>query len=346
MRSIWVIHAALVMLALFPGPAAVQARGGTATPPRLPHDWVEESKPLGALDLVRLRDIGPMTSGPEPHAVTLSPDRKRIAFLVQQADPVANDYQLAVYVMAVRVGAVPVLVDTGGELIRKTVTGIGGGVLNTGFPVTISPVWAKDGSAIYFLKRTNHSTQIWRARTDGSGSEPVTHDTGDVVEFAQAVGGNSITYATNRVDAERQTSLSAEALRGYRYDARFMPLFASGPDAFPSMLKAVANLDLTTGLSTPGTESDRGFLGKATEAASARNSDTTSDGRSARVVENSDPVLDKPTQLYAEATNGRSYRCAAETCSGAAPLWWTRDGKRVRFLRREGWGDSETAIYE
>lgn len=342
----WAAPAALLSLAHFPGWATLQPQPNSMTAPKPAGGRVLEAQPFRPEDLVQLSDIGPMTSGPEPRAVTLSPDRKKIAFLIQRADPATNDYRLKVYVMPIRIGAAPILVDSGGELIRKTVIGIGGGMLNTGFPTTISPIWSKNGDSIFFLKRTNHSTQIWRARTDGSGSGQITHDAGDIAEFALAEGGNVITYASRRTDPARQASLRDEALRGYRYDARFVPLFASGPDAFPSKMKAVENLDLTTGVTTEASDAEKDFLEKATDAASARNSDMTSDHRTTRVIQDSDPVLDKPTQLYAQTGNGMSYRCVAATCSGATNVWWTRDRMRVRYLRREGWGDSETGIYE
>lgn len=346
MWKTWITVPSLVPLAYFLAPVTGQARESVNTSPRISSGAIQEARPLAPNDLVRLRDIGPMTSGPEPHAVVLSPDRRRLAFLVQQADPETNDYRLEMFVMDLRIGAAPILVDSGGELIRKTVTGIGGVVMNTGFPATISPVWSKDGNAIYFLKRMNNSTQIWRARTDGTGSAQATHDAGDVVEFAMAKNGRWLTYASQRPDPAMQAALSTEALRGYRYDARFMPLFASGPDAFPSMRKTVLNLDIKSGVSQAASASDREFLEQTSRDASARDSASTPDGRSARIFQETDAVLGKPSQLSAETGNGRSYRCTAHSCSGADPLWWTIDGKRVRYMRREGWGDSETAIYE
>ncbi|WP_222887015.1 Atxe2 family lasso peptide isopeptidase [Sphingobium sp. PNB] len=38
--------------------------------------------------------------------------------------------------------------------------------------------------------------------------------------------------------------------------------------------------------------------------------------------------------------------CRATACSGVDVLWWTSDGRRVQFIRREGWAASEMAVYE
>jgi dipeptidyl aminopeptidase/acylaminoacyl peptidase len=346
MRKKWIVLPPLISLAFFPPAMAETAQKEASSSSAVSFGDSEAKRPLTSDDLVGLHDIGPMTSGPEPHAVTLSPDRKKISFLMQQAVPETNDYRLGIFVMDLRLGASPIRVDTGGELIRKTVTGVGGEIKNTGFPVTISPIWSKDGRAIYFLKRLGQSTQIWRAWANGSGSEQITHDDGDVVEFAIAKSGTRLTYAIQVIDPIVQAAQSAEALRGYRYDARFMPLFASGPNAFPSMQKTIVNIDLRSGERVSGSASDRQFLEVASRETVARDAATTSDGRPAKIIQDTDPILGKSTRLVAVAPNGRSYRCTVAACSGAETLWWNPEGKRVRYLRRESWGNSVTAAYE
>src|SRR3546814_3847105 len=50
-------------------------------------------------------------------------------------------------------------------------------------------------------------------------------------------------------------------------------------------------------------------------------------------------------RLYAEDSAHKVNECRAVSCSDASAIWWMGDGAKVGFMRREGWADSETAIY-
>src|SRR3546814_7714723 len=46
-----------------------------------------ENRPLEAIDLASLRDVGPPFPDPRHHFIALSPNRGKVAFQVRQADP-------------------------------------------------------------------------------------------------------------------------------------------------------------------------------------------------------------------------------------------------------------------
>ena len=131
---------------------------------------------LTSADLVALRDIGPPFPDPRRHFVGISPDRKRIAFQVRQANPASNTYRLSLVVMDLRKSGQPVAIDEGGELLLQVVPGMSGALGETGLPETITPQWSPDGNFIYFLKRLEGSTQVWRACTDKLDSRPISNE--------------------------------------------------------------------------------------------------------------------------------------------------------------------------
>lgn len=301
--------------------------------------------PLTAADLAGLRDIGAMTPGPGLTGFTFSPDRRRIAFHSQQADPATDSYHLQMMVMDVRPGAVPIVVDEGGELIRQVVINAGGVSQETGFPATVQPTWTRDGRAVLFLKRTDGSTQIWRALADGAHSEKLTAASGDVDTFVLSSDGRRLIYSSREPDPAAEAQLRAEGRRGYRYDARFMPVSASEPLASTST-RTISTLDLTSGSIITARKEEVAYFEKAKADAAAPPVALSPDGKSARVVGNSDAGPGAQTQLYGDDAGHHSHQCSRPSCTNAELVWWSPDGRRIRYMRREGWGKSETAIYE
>src|SRR3546814_10843330 len=78
--------------------------------------------------------------------------------------------------MDVRPGATPEILDEGGDLILQIVPGMSGVLGETGLPDTITPQWSPDGKFVYFLKRSEGTTKIWRAATDRRDSRPFSSD--------------------------------------------------------------------------------------------------------------------------------------------------------------------------
>ncbi|MDV3482005.1 Atxe2 family lasso peptide isopeptidase [Sphingobium yanoikuyae] len=303
-------------------------------------------RPLESDDLVRLVDFGPVNLERGQHIFAVSPDRTRIALQIRQGDPATNEYHLNVVVLGIQSRTRPVVIDAGGDFILQMVRAIGGVSTSTGNAAALPIKWSPDGRFVYFLKRIKNSTQIWQAAADGSGSRPLSPSSNEVVDFALCPDGSRIIFTKSEIDLAAAKARRQEARNGYRYDERFIPLFANGPDAFATNRTTTLSLDVASGDIVNASPTDAELLTKTSQQAALPPSAIATDGRSASVIANGEPLLGKPTSLQADAVDRQHHLCQAASCAGASQIWWSPDGGRVRYMRREGWADSETAIYE
>jgi len=155
--------AALASLAA-PAPAAASLVSASQCEQILPPEHLTApSRPLDPEDLVRLRDIGPID--PEPWAAPIfssSPDGRRAAFQMRQADPATNSYCLAMVVINLAAGATPRVVDEDGDLLLLTIDNRGLAGYPTGITSVVTPRWSPDGRWIDFLKRNGGTSRVWR----------------------------------------------------------------------------------------------------------------------------------------------------------------------------------------
>jgi dipeptidyl aminopeptidase/acylaminoacyl peptidase len=300
-------------------------------------------------DLVRLRDIGPTASGMflnhSPFGV--SPDGKRIAFQLRQADPDANDYCLAMVVMDLRSANPPTVVDRGGTMIRVRFRRGSLAGYYAGDAKLIAPIWSRDGKTIAFLKQTGAHVQVWIARTDGSSSRQLTHAPVDVEAFAWAADGRSIVFQTRPALEEERQAITREGLSGYLYDERWSPVASNHP--WPSEPKA-STFELV-------------YLDGNVRAASRSEQQQVEHSEGIAAPNGAGWVAASSTALawIAPANLKRGYYdgqiqlqrpgrpieiCDAAECRGNfRGLWWDSHGETLWFLRRGGWANSELALY-
>lgn len=306
----------------------------------------DASRALTSLDLASLKDVGPPFPEPRRHFVALSPDRKMIAFQVRQGDPRSNTYRLQLLALEIRPGALPVILDDGGDLILQRAAGMSGVIGETGLPDTIAPQWSSDGKFVFFLKRSRGTTKIWRAAVDGRDSAPLVGVVGDVDSFVISADRQRIIYSRWQTDERDREARNREALDGFRYDKRFKPLSADGPDALPSQHRVVSTIDLTTGAVEAASGSDTQRLDEQSSDPSTPLPAVAADRRRAWVARNGDIGVGPPPRLMAEDAQHHPLRCTARACEAPTALWWSADESRVNFFHREGWGDEKTALYE
>lgn len=306
-------------------------------------------RPLYPDDLVRLRDIGPDDrSFPDARLITLSPDRRKLAFQLRQADPDSNGYCLAMFIMDARPGSHPLMVDQGGELIRSTIDFRGKAGFPSGIPLTISPRWAPNGDWIAFLKRVGTTTQVWRADAAGRGSAPLTHSAFDIVDFRLAAGGRNIIFAGRPVLQEAREQIRREGLSGFHFDDRYAPASSNRP--FPATPIPVETFvqDIATGRVRDATIVEARQLRlplEAPEDAVAFSQSFT--GRRAWLHSAPHDVFQTSLQLVADDGAGNLDLCTNAVCDGRIGRpWWTSDGTAVRYFRLEGPGYGTTSIYE
>jgi dipeptidyl aminopeptidase/acylaminoacyl peptidase len=329
-------------------PAAATARSCEhITPPaRLPATPV---RPLDIEDLVRLRDIGVnAVNPPDPRAFAVSPDGRQLAFQLRQADPATNSYCLAMFVTKVRPGAPVVMIDQGGEFLRRSFDFRGKAGFPSGLPMTITPVWSPDGSWVAFLKRVGSTTQVWRASADGRGSTALTASPIDVEDFRITADGSAIVFATRPDLARKRASIAQEALRGFRYDDRYSPMSSDRPFPSAPVEPEYSFQDLATGTVRPATDLEAAALRPPTDMPrQATSISRSATGGTGWIIPGQTNDRPGSNRLFARMPDGPAIECSAAACTDwVSRIWWTADGRRLRFFRREGWGLGATAIYE
>ncbi|MBG6116451.1 MULTISPECIES: PD40 domain-containing protein [unclassified Sphingobium] len=211
------------------GPVRASTSCSTLTPPiaLVPE---RPSRDISADDLARLRDIGmPGYSVPDQSPFTISPDHKMVAFTIRQADPLANSYCQGLYVADLTKPGSARQVDGGGEVIYYTINDLRGLVNPSGTPAIITPAWSPDGRWIAYLKRTNHVSQIWRVRADGSSAKAVTTLDVDAEAVAWSSDGSHLIFSIRPALADLRRKIDEEGRGGYRQDKRVDLPPPSGP---------------------------------------------------------------------------------------------------------------------
>ena len=318
---------------------------GTIVPPDRP---AQATRRLVPEDLVRLRDIGP--AGAESFTAplfTISPDGKRVAFQLRQADPASNSYCLAMIVLDLSGNARPVVADEGGDLLLLKIDSGGTADFPTGIPQVITPRWSPDGRWIAFLKRVGATTQVWRAEADGSGSAPLTRSPVDVVDFRIGPDGKSILYATRPGLERAKEAIAREGLSGYHYDDRWAPTDGRHPFPAPPIERLVEVLDLATLAVRGATSAESAALTADTELIAEPGAPSPgAAGAGAWISATRLAGGAEAGALHARRPDGTVATCGKAQCAGASDPWLVDDGARVRFFRREGWANASTAIYE
>lgn len=334
-------------------PCCARADTGTCpdlTPPVATQD--QSGRRLIGDDLIRLRDIGPLddpgNSGPSP--ITISPDGRNLAFQLRRADIKRNTYCLGIYVLDLKTRTL-IQVDRGGELISAGLSNFGMADFHTGIPSRISPKWSPDGRHIAFLKRTNSRTEVWLA-TMGGNSTPLTNAATDVDDFAWSDTGNRLTFATRPALANFSVEVRDEADRGYHYDVRSDPSQGVTPMLMEPITSQYQTIDLVSGAVTLATSAEVGRLTANVDPRLpklARNVAFSRTGAIAWVAPSDDQIGATSITgnvLSVRTLNGQVVKCRDVSCAGRLDgVWWSSTGKELRFLRREGWANSQTALY-
>lgn len=303
------------------------------------------SRPLVAEDLARLRDMGPVDPlGQDRRILAKSPDGRYIAFQMRRADPARNAYCLAMVVIDLKRGAMPHVVDSGGDLIRVTFDFREKAGFPTGTPQAITPIWSPDGQWFAFLKRTGGIIQVWRANADGSGSAPLTDEKEDVDAFAFRPDGKFLIFSTKSLRAARD-AIEKEGLSGFHYDDRYAPAASAIPFPKVGTGTPVWTMELATGTQRQASDLDRAIL-KTGGPAQGPWFEARHPHWGRAWLDTSIPSIWPGQGRLAVSPIGRATQtCNAPACIGASRPWWTSKG-RVRFIRREGWAEGSTAVYE
>jgi hypothetical protein len=101
--------------------------------------------------------------------------------------------------------------------------------------------------------------------------------------------------------------------------------------------------DLITGEVRPAGEADiKRLQARDSVAEEIWSADRADDGRTVRVRATAGATGPDSATLVVETSGERNIECGDARCRGAYRPWWTQDGRRVRFFRREGWARAST----
>jgi dipeptidyl aminopeptidase/acylaminoacyl peptidase len=146
------------------------------------------------------------------NGVTMSPDGRRVAFRIERASVARNNYRSEWYVQGLD-GTPPIRIADGGTPLRD----------QTGLSVQTPATWSSDGRWIYYRALLDGRIDVWRAATNGSGAEPMTHDAANVQRFELSAGGQELLYSVGATREKISDAEQAEYDWGIRID-RTVPL--------------------------------------------------------------------------------------------------------------------------
>lgn len=159
--------------------------------------------PVTAREMVEVTDIS---------SVAIAPDGRSVAFREERASIERNSYALEWFVASL---------DEKGE--PRHIGDAGEGTWRDGVLVSEPPAWSPDGRWIYFRAIRDGQVQLWRAASDGSGAEPLSHEDGNVAAFAVDAATGGIIYRVGASRAAIEGAEQAEYDRGVHVDATVDP---------------------------------------------------------------------------------------------------------------------------
>jgi len=279
---------------------------------------------------------------PDRSPFSVSPDGKRIAFVLRQADPASNSYCQGLYVESLESDAPPQLVDAGGEYIKYVFDDFRGLVFPTGSPAVITPAWSPDGRWIAYRKRLNDSTQIWLVAVDGSEAFAVTHEPFDVDDVAWSSDGRLIFSGSPALEAER-TAIAREALSGYHFDWRVVPM--GGPRPYPRspVIRHYYSLEPWKASIRDAQLDEQILIDSESDPRRPKGAEQVAYSAAGHMAWSTGSAL---YVRLVPSTVSAPFECTADSCHGRiVGLGWTPDGTHIWYLRREGWGESGLGLY-
>jgi dipeptidyl aminopeptidase/acylaminoacyl peptidase len=294
--------------------------------------------------LIRLRNVGAADGtnvfGASP--LGLSPDGRRIAFVINRSDPDTGGYCQALATLELLPRHAPRVIDRGGERIIDAVAVRGSIVSDGGSPI-ITPAWSPDGRWVGYLKRIDGVTQLWLAASDGSGGRMVSHGGVDIENWAWLPGGTGVVVATRPGLVDARRNVVEEGRSGWLYDNRLWLGMSASPLPPASVPLVATTIDLA-GAARPASRAEQQNLPSLAAPGTSYVSAVV-DSRGWRVfTERTAPSPISPQRIVVSTLDGRKIACAAAACNdGAVRLWWSATS--VLFLRREGWAHEDLALY-
>lgn len=295
------------------------------------------SRPIEPEDLIRLRDIGETHTSISSAAIAASPDGRKVAFHLRQADLERNGYCTALIVADVEGSGEPAhrVVDRGDGLLTRGLEAYGL-KLPTRTPRTIAPAWSPDGAWIAYLKTVDGVTQVWGARSDGTPGRALTSSAIDVESFAWSVDGEELLFEVDETVGPQLAEIEAEGAHGFHFDARFRPSIAPRPLVRRTGKFTAYAVDVNSGRTRQAVFADEESSGDRDAPAEALQSVVASDGAIGWTIKDEPRALISRTRLYYRTYQGREVVCDTPECGDIIALWWSDKTEELVFLSWSG----------
>lgn len=297
-------------------------------------------------DLIHLRDID---------SLSVSPDGKRFAVLLRQADVQSNSYKTGWFVGSTAGGALSFLGDGGEARLARGEDGSVAGDI-TG---SVSR-WSPDNQWIAYTVERNDQVQVWRSSVAGV-QQQLTHNSADVLDFRWSKDGHRLLFTVDAPRAALARQQDDGDRNGFRLDEfQWMseivyyarPVHPLPPDP------VVWVLDVDNGIEHVGAATDAGELKRLVDAeshperggaadkphvrsysAAASPPVLRADGAAAwleRVDIHEHGLIPLARVVASYPRRGKPIRCELEECVGRffPRLWWSGDGTHVVIWRK------------
>lgn len=305
-------------------------------------------RPIEASDLIRLRDIGFYTGYANESPIGVSANGASIAFVISRADPSTNAYCQALVSLDLTTKR-PRVLDSGGDYI-PAVSYIRGNLTPNGSPSVLHPAWSPDGHWVAYLKRLHGVTQAWLIRADRSQQFAATKSDVDIESVGWSSDGRKLVYTLHPDVAKQRGQIEAQSRSGSLYDEHIVPFASAYPLVSGPAPVSYQTVDIATGNVRAASEEERAILDPLSDKGvpiGARKIARSRNGSLAWIAPRDPDRLMTTVDLWIQAPDGRRLRCDDKSCQGQLrgieDLWWSDRG--LLFLRREGWGFSQLALY-
>lgn len=309
-------------------------------------------------DLIGLRDID---------SFSLSPDGKKFAVLIRQADPAANDYRTGWFIGSTDDGTLTAAGDGGEARLMTLPTGRRGGDI-----VGSVSRWSADGQWIAYTLQRDGEVQLWRSSVDGKVQEQLTRNDADVREFVWSEDGRTLFFTAGGTRAAQRARDEKGRRDGFglhefqwftevvhhatpvgpvETDLTVWSVASNGRDERPAddagkkQFAAGQRRSYSWGRDYSQTVKAEEFGGSAAPPIIGKNG---ARAWLARVDPSERGLLPRLRLTASLRPNGSGpIVCTAEECTAQifSKVWWSADGKQVIFWREEGINLSDQGFY-
>lgn len=302
-------------------------------------------RPATNEEIIQLRDIGSQEPQvvDKPSPIAISPEGRRAAFVLSRADIASNAGCRVLVVLSLTGTGSARVVDRGGEPItfRHPIRGLW---VDVGVPIAVSPVWSKDGRELFYLKRVDGRTALWRVDVARGTARAATHVDYDIETVVRPTGSSDLLVTGRPGWVAARQAIATESQRGWLYDERIVPGASAEPRVKESLTpEQLFRFDPRSGKLFDADSSQRAPYRAAMTIAAA---DEAVNANGARAAISYLSWGNASARIALTEQGGNQKSCVDPSCTGwLLGLWWTRDARSIIFLKREGADNELSSLY-